>query len=311
MNLAFQAAAAPGGGAFHAFISTASSPLKCIIRRNMGERQALLIRQLGGTYFAIALIVLTQIGLHLLEGLISVSDVTSRNVFDTQPARPPFLLSFIHDGAFAYQLLIAFFALSWLCFFLRHREAEKRIAKGVRWHSQYIGESVLLTRLGRRSPKPPEQSDAFMIFGEPAVIAFAGLIISLILSTPLGIYLMISAAALSMDYATILTADRNQFLDAIDAAIMSAQLRAALVEGRPPSETEGFTVPSGLPMMTTIGERETLAEVIERTNPALRAMLDPLPATEDAIGPGPTDPAPGVMMLDPLPTNQGPASPLS
>ena len=160
-------------------------------------------------------------------------------------------------GQFMFLFWVAFIAASlW-----HRREISRRNKAGEKWHSMYLGTSIL--------PLPFTRETVYK-FAEPVAVFIAGHLFSLI-SGQVGLWLQIAACALFVNNHIIYHNQRQAILDVRDAEIEARNISKAFA-GRPASETGGLVVAES--NVDLIRQDAGLQEAFGHLSPELKAVLD-------------------------------------
>ena len=155
--------------------------------------------------------------------------------------------------------------LFWLAFIglsIYHRRVIARRNKaGEKWHSMYLGTSIL--------PLPFSRETVYK-FAEPGLVIFAGWMISGLASLP-GWWLMIAGGALFVNNHIVYHNQRQAILDIRDAEIEARNISKAFA-GKPASETGGLVVAES--NIDLIRQDAGLQEAFGNLSPELKAVLD-------------------------------------
>ncbi len=139
--------------------------------------------------------------------------------------------AFLHIGIGGAPIMQLF----WLAFIglsiYHRREINRKNKAGERWHSMYLGTSILPLPFPRQTPYK---------FAEPGLVIGAALMLTGISSLP-GWWLMIAGASLFIDNHIIYYKQRQAILDIRDAEIEARNMSKAFA-GRPAQETNGLLV---------------------------------------------------------------------
>lgn len=169
----------------------------------------------------------------------------------------PFLRVSIGGAPIMRLFLLAFVALS----IYHRREIARKNKAGVKWHSMYLGTSIL--------PLPISQETLYK-FAEPGLVILAGWLLSGISTLP-GVWLMIAGASLFINNHIIYYNQRQAILDIADAEIEARNMSKAFA-GRPPAETGGLLVAES--SMALIRQDTGLQEAFSNLSPELKDVLD-------------------------------------
>jgi hypothetical protein len=169
--------------------------------------------------------------------------------------------AFLHvgiSGAPIMQLFwLAFVALS----IYHRREIARKNKAGEKWHSMYLGTSIL--------PLPFPREVVYK-FVEPGLVTFAGYLLSGITTLP-GVWLMIAGVSLFINNHIIYHNQRQAILDIRDAEIEARNMSKAFA-GRPAQETGGLLVAES--SMDLIKSDAGLKQAFQNLSPELRDVLD-------------------------------------
>jgi hypothetical protein len=169
--------------------------------------------------------------------------------------------AFLHIGIGG----LPFMQLFWLAFIglsiYHRREIARKNRTGEKWHSMYLGTSIL--------PLPFSREVVYK-FAEPAIVIGAGYFLSGISSLP-GWWLMIAGASLFINNHIIYYKQRQAILDIRDAEIEARNMSKAFA-GRPPAETNGLIVAeSCAELLRTDAD---LQNAFRNLSPELKDVLD-------------------------------------
>jgi len=155
--------------------------------------------------------------------------------------------------------------LFWLAFIglsLYHRrEIARKNKAGEKWHSMYLGTSIL--------PLPFSREFVYK-FAEPGLVILAGWLLSGIASLP-GWWLMIAGASLFINNHIIFHKQRQALLDVRDAEI-EARFMSKAFAGRPAQETGGLLVAES--SADLIRKDAGLSDAFRNLAPELKDVLD-------------------------------------
>lgn len=155
--------------------------------------------------------------------------------------------------------------LFWLAFIglsiYHRREIARKNKAGMKWHSMYLGTSIL--------PLPFSREVVYK-FAEPGLVIMGGWLLSSIASLP-GWWLMIAGASLFINNHLIYYKQRQAILDIRDAEIESRNMSKAFA-GRPANETGGLFVAES--SMDLIRQDAGLQEAFKNLSPELKQVLD-------------------------------------
>jgi hypothetical protein len=162
------------------------------------------------------------------------------------------------SGASLMQLfLLAFIGLS----IYHRREIARKNKAGEKWHSMYLGTSIL--------PLPFSREFVYK-FAEPAIVIGAGWLLSGISTLP-GVWLMIAGSSLFINNHIVYHKQRQAILDILDAEIEARNMSKAMA-GRPAAETNGLLVAES--SMDLIRHDAGLQEAFSNLSPELKDVLD-------------------------------------
>jgi hypothetical protein len=168
---------------------------------------------------------------------------------------------FFHTGIGGASLMQLF----WLAFVglsvYHRREIARKNKAGEKWHSMYLGTSILPLPFSR---------EAVYKFAEPGIVVFAGWLLSSIASLP-GWWLMIAGVSLFINNHLIYHKQRQAILDIRDAEIEARNMSKAF-QGRPANETGGLFVAES--SMDLIRQDAGLQEAFSNLSPELKQVLD-------------------------------------
>jgi hypothetical protein len=168
-----------------------------------------------------------------------------------------------------------FMQLFWLAFvglsIYHRREIARKNKAGVKWHSMYLGTSILPL------PFSPEIVYKFI---EPGLVVGAGYFISGITTLP-GWWLMIAGTSLFINNHIIYHNQRQAILDIRDAEI-EAQCMSKAFAGRPANETSGLLVAES--NMDLIRKDAGLQEAFSNLSPELKEVLDAAHSANPPVG---------------------------
>ena len=177
--------------------------------------------------------------------------------------------AFLHAGIGGASLLELF----WLAFIglsIYHRRViAHRNKAGVKWHSMYLGTSILPL---------PFSAETIYKFAEPGIVIGAGWLLSRISSLP-GWWLMIAGASLFVNNHIVYHNQRQAILDVRDAEIEARNISKAFA-GRPASETGGLMVAES--NIDLIRQDAGLQEAFGHLSPELKTVLDETQGAHDA-----------------------------
>lgn len=145
------------------------------------------------------------------------------------------------------------------------RDIAVRRKKGIRWHSRSSGVSWGFWKVLSKNPATVQ------MYLEPIFCYILGAIV-IFIDQDLSIWLMVCSVSLFVRGQIEYTHARNRFLDTVDAAIESEQLTAAMVDLKPPEETEGLNM-AGMARNLPREERQKIANMMGGIDPALREMM--------------------------------------
>ncbi len=169
--------------------------------------------------------------------------------------------AFLHIGIGG----LPFMQLFWLAFvglsIYHRREIARKNKAGEKWHSMYLGTSIL--------PLPFAREIVYK-FAEPGIVIGAGYFLSGISSLP-GWWLMIAGASLFINNHLIYHKQRQAILDIRDAEIEARNMSKAFA-GRPAQETNGLLVAES--SMDLIRQDAGLKEAFSNLSPELKDVLD-------------------------------------
>ena len=169
--------------------------------------------------------------------------------------------AFLHIGIGG----LPFMQLFWLGFvglsIYHRREIARKNKAGEKWHSMYLGTSIL--------PLPFSREIVYK-FAEPAIVIGAGYFLSGISSLP-GWWLMIAGSSLFINNHLIYHKQRQAVLDIRDAEIEARNMSKAFA-GRPAQETNGLLVAES--SMDLIRQDAGLKEAFSNLSPELKDVLD-------------------------------------
>lgn len=176
--------------------------------------------------------------------------------------------AFTHRQTSSPQLMILF----WLAFIgmsiYRRLEINRKNNAGLEWHSMYIGTSVL--------PLPVSPEKIFKFF-EPALVFAVGHFLWQF-SGQVGLWLMISSAALLINNHIVFFNERRAMLDMRDAQIEAKYMQAALA-GKPAHETAGFVVAES--SMKLMAQDASLKDAFTNLSPDFREIIDSGPEAQE------------------------------
>jgi len=169
--------------------------------------------------------------------------------------------AFLHVGIGGAPIMelfwLAFVALS----IYHRREIARKNKAGEKWHSMYLGTSIL--------PLPFSREIVYK-FAEPGLVIAAGYLLNNISTLP-GVWLMIAGASLFINNHIIYYKQRQAILDIRDAEIEARNMSKAFA-GRPASETGGLLVAES--SMELIRGDVGLTDAFRNLSPELRDVLD-------------------------------------
>jgi hypothetical protein len=175
----------------------------------------------------------------------------------------------INGGGLMQLFWLAFIGLS----IYHRREITRKNKAGEKWHSMYLGTSIL--------PLPFSREFVYK-FAEPMIVIFAGWLLWN-LSGQVGLWLMIAGASLFISNHLVYHKQRQAILDIRDAEIESRNMSKAF-QGRPANETGGLFVAES--SMELIRQDAGLQEAFANLSPELKQVLDEVhgaqPAPESA-----------------------------
>ena len=158
-----------------------------------------------------------------------------------------------------------FMELFWLGFvglsIYHRREIARKNKAGEKWHSMYLGTSIL--------PLPFSREFVYK-FAEPGLVIGAGWLLSGISTLP-GVWLMIAGSSLFINNHLIYHKQRQAILDIRDAEIEARNMSKAFA-GRPAQETGGLLVAES--SMDLIRQDAGLKEAFSNLSPELKDVLD-------------------------------------
>lgn len=131
----------------------------------------------------------------------------------------------------------AFFFVSFLACLWHQWIIARRNRRGESMHSYYSGTPFLTRFL-------PLNEFTIKRWVEPLLWVGAGMVL-LDFSPALAGWLAFSGTCLGATAALTAARERAKLLDLMDAQIEARQMRAVLIEQKPPTETEGFVIPVG------------------------------------------------------------------
>jgi|GEM_PF-2288674 len=152
---------------------------------------------------------------------------------------------------------LAFIALS----IYHRREIARKNKVGEKWHSMYLGTSIL--------PLPFSREFVYK-FAEPGLVILAGWLLSGVASMP-GWWLMIAGASLFISNHLVYHKQRQAILDIRDAEIESRNMSKAF-QGHPANETNGLFVAES--SVDLIRQDAGLQEAFANLSPELKQVLD-------------------------------------
>jgi hypothetical protein len=181
--------------------------------------------------------------------------------------------AFLHIGIGGTPIMELF----WLAFvglsIYHRREITRKNKAGEKWHSMYLGTSIL--------PLPFSREIVYK-FAEPGLVILAGFMLNKIASLP-GVWLMIAGASLFINNHIIYHHQRQAILDIRDAEIEARNMSKAFA-GKPPQETGGLLVAESCAEL--IRKDADLTDAFRNLSPELKDVLDPqvgaMPAPESA-----------------------------
>ncbi len=169
----------------------------------------------------------------------------------------PFFHIGIGGAPFMQLFWLAFVALS----IYHRREIARKNKAGEKWHSMYLGTSIL--------PLPFSREIVYK-FAEPGLVIGAGYFLSGISTLP-GVWLMIAGASLFINNHIIYHNQRQAILDIRDSEIEARNMSKAFA-GRPANETGGLFVAES--SMDLIRKDAGLQEAFRNLSPELKQVLD-------------------------------------
>jgi hypothetical protein len=168
-----------------------------------------------------------------------------------------------------------FMQLFWFAFIglsiFHRREIARKNKAGEKWHSMYLGTSIL--------PLPFSREVVYK-FAEPGLIIVAGYMISGVTTLP-GWWLMIAGASLFINNHIIYHNQRQAILDIRDAEIEAHNMSKAFA-GRPAQETGGLLVAES--NMDLIRKDAGLQEAFSNLSPELKEVLDAAHGANPLVG---------------------------
>jgi len=168
---------------------------------------------------------------------------------------------FFHIGfsgaPFMQLFFLAFIALS----IYHRREIARKNKAGEKWHSMYLGTSIL--------PLPFSREFVYK-FAEPGLVIGAGWLLSGISTLP-GVWLMIAGSSLFINNHLIYHKQRQAILDIRDAEIEARNMSKAFA-GKPANETGGLFVAES--SVDLIRHDAGLQEAFSNLSPELKQVLD-------------------------------------
>jgi hypothetical protein len=169
--------------------------------------------------------------------------------------------AFLHVGIGGAPIMrlfwLAFIALS----IYHHREIARKNKAGVKWHSMYLGTSLLPL---------PFSTEFVYKFAEPGIVIGAGWLLSGIATLP-GVWLVIAGASLFINNHLIYYKQRQAILDIRDAEIEARNMSKAFA-GRPPAETSGLMVAES--SVELLRNDADLRDAFASLSPELKDVLD-------------------------------------
>ncbi|HTV55350.1 MAG TPA: hypothetical protein VMI06_10580 [Terriglobia bacterium] len=177
--------------------------------------------------------------------------------------------AFLHIGIGGAPIMrlfwLAFVALS----IYHRREIARKNKAGVKWHSMYLGTSIL--------PLPFSQEIVYK-FVEPGLVIGGGWLLCGIATLP-GVWLLIAGVSLFINNHIVYYNQRQAILDIRDAEI-EAQGMSKAFSGRSASETNGLLVAES--NLDLIRGDAGLKEAFTNLSPELKDVLDALPGANSA-----------------------------
>jgi len=146
------------------------------------------------------------------------------------------------------------------------RDIAIRRKKGIRWHSRSAGISWGFWGIISKNPATVQ------MYLEPLFCYILGALV-IFIDQDLAVWLMICSVSLFVRGQVEYAHARSRFLDMVDASIESEQMTAAMVDLRPPEETEGFNM-AGMARNLPRTERQKMADMMRGVDPGLRKMMD-------------------------------------
>jgi hypothetical protein len=169
--------------------------------------------------------------------------------------------AFLHIGIGGAPIMEWFWlAFIGVCLYHR-REISRKNKAGEKWHSMYLGTSIL--------PLPFSREIVYK-FAEPGLVIGVGYFLSGISTLP-GLWLMIAGASLFINNHIIYHHQRQAILDIRDAEIEARNMSKAFA-GRPAQETAGLLVAES--SMDLIRKDAGLQEAFKNLSPELKEVLD-------------------------------------
>jgi hypothetical protein len=169
--------------------------------------------------------------------------------------------AFLHTGIGGAPIMRLF----WLAFVVmsiyHRREITRKNKAGEKWHSMYLGTSIL--------PLPFSRETVYK-FVEPGLVIAAGYLLCGIATLP-GVWLMLAGASLFINNHIIYYKQRQAILDIRDAEIEARNMSKAFA-GRPAQETGGLLVAES--NMDLIRKDAGLQDAFRSLSPELKDVLD-------------------------------------
>lgn len=179
--------------------------------------------------------------------------------------------AFLHIGIGGAPIMrlfwLAFVALS----IYHRREIARKNKAGIRWHSMYMGTSIL--------PLPFSQETIYK-FVEPGLVVGCGWLLSGIATLP-GVWLMIAGVSLFVNNHIVYYNQRQAILDIRDAEI-EAQGMSKAFAGRPANETNGLLVADS--NIELLKSDASLREAFTNLSPELKQVLDAAEGAQPTSG---------------------------
>ena len=167
------------------------------------------------------------------------------------------------------QLMLVFWGAFILASLWHRREIGRKNKAGDKWHSMYMGTSIL--------PLPFSRELVYK-FIEPGLVFLAGHLLWTF-SGQVGLWLMIAGVSLGINNHIIYHNQRQAILDLRDAEIEARNIGKAFA-GRPANETGGLVVAES--NVDLIRQDAGLQEAFSHLSPELKTVIDAMPGAHTA-----------------------------